>query len=116
CTALLNRSYGRWAMGALIVVSVLNVWAQSIAGQYYPPYERDGTIITDPTFQYSLPVLLRGDVAENYGTVIGLRGFASLGPLALIASGLVLRLRSQYSSRGEDVAGGEMADERVSAE
>ena len=87
-----DRPAARWALGALIGVSVLNVWAQSVGGQYYPPYEWGGRIITNPTFQYSLPLLWRGDVAENYGTLLGLRGLASLFPLALIATGLVLTL------------------------
>lgn len=108
-TLALSRSYGRWALGALIAVSVLNVWAQSIAGQYYPPYEWGGRIITNPTFQYSFPLLWSGDIAENYGTLLGLRGLASLGPLALIASGLVLSLRSQYSSSSQDLADSEVA-------
>jgi hypothetical protein len=89
-----DRLYGRWALSALVVVSALNVWAQSIGGQYYPPYEWAGRIITNPTFQYSLPLLWKGDVAENYGALLGLQGLASLGPLALIAAGLALTLRS----------------------
>ena len=90
--AWLDRPLGRWAIGALIAVSALNVWAQSIAGQRYPPYEFEGRVITNPTLQYALPLLGRGDVAENYGMLLGLHGLASLIPLALIAGGLVLLL------------------------
>jgi hypothetical protein len=86
----LERPSRRWALGLLIAISALNVWSQSIAGQLYPPYEFDGRIITNPTFQYSLPLLREGDVARNYGTLLGLRGLASLVPLALIAGGLAL--------------------------
>jgi 4-amino-4-deoxy-L-arabinose transferase-like glycosyltransferase len=95
-----DRPTGRLTLGALMAVSVLNVWAQSIGGQYYPPYEWRGRIITNPTFQYSLPLLWGGDVAENYGALLGLRGLAGLCPLALLAVCLVLTLRSSNARNG----------------
>ena len=89
--AWLERREGRWVVGVLAALSGLNVWAQSAAGQRYPPYEFRGRTVTAPTFDWALPLLREGDVALNYGTLIGLRGLASLLPLAL-AAGLLLAL------------------------
>ena len=83
-TAWFERPLGRWVIGALIGFSALNVWAQSIAGQHYPPDTYQGRIVTNPTFQYAIPVLRNGDVAFNYATAFGLNGLGSLIPLALI--------------------------------
>jgi hypothetical protein len=101
-----DRPAGRWVLGGLVAVSALNVWIQSVAGQQYPPYEFRGQVVTNPTLQYSIPMLLEGDVALNYGTLLGLRGLASLVPLAVILAGLVVawprlgRLRALTGSAG----------------
>ena len=92
-TAWVERPLGRWAAGALVAASALNVWVQSIAGQYYPPYQFRGRIVTNPTFQYSLPVLLDGDIALNYAAALGLGGLATLIPLAVIVACLVAASR-----------------------
>jgi hypothetical protein len=54
------------------------VWAESIAGQGYPDYR------LNPLMTFSLPRLLVGDIARNLGMAVGLHGWASLLPLALI--------------------------------
>ena len=82
----LARPAGRWTIGALIGLSGLNVWAQSIAGERYPPYQFRGDIVTNPTFQWALPLLREGQVTLNYGILLGLEGLASLLPLALPAA------------------------------
>ncbi len=85
---------------ALILVSGLNVWVQSIAGQHYPPYEFRGQVVTNPTTQWALPLLRQGDVAANYGHWLGLRGLATLLPLGLGVVLIVLaisRRRAQES-------------------
>ena len=73
---------GRVVLWGLVLVSGLNVWVQSIADQHYPPYEFRGQVVTNPTTQWALPLLREGDVALNYGHWMGLRGLATLLPLA----------------------------------
>jgi hypothetical protein len=82
--ALLPRPAGRWLVAILIGVSALNVWAQSIAGQRYPPEEFRGALVTNPTTQWALPLLREGDVALNLGMLLRLHGPTSLLPLVLV--------------------------------
>ncbi|HET7422721.1 MAG TPA: hypothetical protein VFJ92_04105 [Gemmatimonadales bacterium] len=77
-----SHRLGRVALWALVLVSTLNVWIQSIAGQTYPPEEFRGQLVTNPTTQWALPLLREGDVAVNYGHWLGLHGLATLLPLA----------------------------------
>jgi hypothetical protein len=79
-----QSALGRGAIVLLAGLSLFNVWAQTIAGQRYPPDEFRGVAITNPLVQYAIPRLLEGDVALNYGMFLGLRGIASLLPLALV--------------------------------
>jgi 4-amino-4-deoxy-L-arabinose transferase-like glycosyltransferase len=81
---------GRVALWSLVLVSGFNVWVQSIADQQYPPYEFRGEVVTNPTTQWALPLLREGDVALNFGHWLGLRGLATLLPLAAGAALLVL--------------------------
>jgi 4-amino-4-deoxy-L-arabinose transferase-like glycosyltransferase len=81
---------GRVVLWLLVLVSGLNVWAQSIAGQQYPPYEFRGRVVVNPTTQWALPLLREGDVAANYGHWMGLRGLATLLPLAVAAVAVVV--------------------------
>jgi len=74
---------GRVAVSALAAASVANVWAQSIAGQFYP-----GGGVRNPLLEYAVPRLRAGDLAESYGTLLGLAGWASLLPLAVALAGL----------------------------
>jgi 4-amino-4-deoxy-L-arabinose transferase-like glycosyltransferase len=102
--ALLQRPAGRWAAGLLIAASALNVWIQSVAGQRYPPYEFHGTVVTNPTTQWALPVLRDGDVARNLGMRLGLDGLASLLPLAL-GLALVVALWHRAAARSAETSG-----------
>ena len=74
---------GRVVAGALAAASIANVWAQSIAGQYYP-----GADVERPLTEYALPRLRAGDVADNYGTLLGLSGWASIVPLVVTLAAL----------------------------
>jgi len=81
---------GRVVLWGLVLVSGFNVWVQSIADQQYPPYEFRGEVVTNPTTQWALPLLREGDVALNFGHWLGLRGLATLLPLAAGAALIVL--------------------------
>jgi 4-amino-4-deoxy-L-arabinose transferase-like glycosyltransferase len=65
--------------GVLIVFSFFNVWAQTIGGQDFPP-----ETVTNPLFNHSLPLIAQGNIARNYGLVIGLNGLLSLIPLIAV--------------------------------
>ncbi len=60
----------------LVVISIANVWALTLGGQYYAPDN-----IAAPLFKYSWPKILAGDVARNWGMIAGLPGGQSLLPL-----------------------------------
>jgi hypothetical protein len=86
----------------LIGFSFLNVWIQATGGQAFPPaFTDDGVSITNPLFQYSLPLVLKGDIARNYGIVLGLKGSLSFIPLAVVVAGIYL-LVPRWLSRREN--------------
>jgi hypothetical protein len=87
------RRVGRIALWIVLVLSALNVWVQSVAGQHYPPYEFRGEVVANPTTQWALPLLRDGDVADNFGYRLGLHGLTTLLPLAVAAAAVVLALR-----------------------
>jgi hypothetical protein len=77
-----------WARGlvlTLVAWSGFAVWAETLGGQSFPDWT------PNPLFNYSLPKLWTGDVARNVGMVLGLRGLASIVPLALVISTAFLR-------------------------
>ncbi len=75
----------------LIGLSFLNVWIQSIGGQAFPPAFTDsGQSITNPLFNYSLPLFMQGNIARNYGQIIGLKGLLSLIPLIVVVGAIYL--------------------------
>ncbi len=77
----LNRAL----IGILVALSAFNVWAQTLAGPVFPPVNgADGATIRNPLVQYALPLLAKGDVTRNYGTLLGLPGFLSLLPLIFL--------------------------------
>jgi hypothetical protein len=86
----LDRLTGRIMIGLLIVLSLFNVWAQTITGQYYPPTMSDGIPLKNPLVDYSIPLLLEGSIARNYGNILGLTGLPSLIPLLVAVSGMYL--------------------------
>jgi hypothetical protein len=84
-----GHAAGRVALRAVLLLSALNVWAQSVAGQHYPPYQFRGTVVVNPTTQWAVPLLRDGDVADNLGYRLGLSGLATLLPLAAAALAVV---------------------------
>jgi len=72
-----RNGWARVAMGFLTLWSALFVWSETIGGQSFPDWTRN------PLFNYSLPRLLRGDIARSWGTIIGLPGWSSLIPLVV---------------------------------
>jgi len=83
----LSSALNRAVIVVLIALSFLNVWIQTTSGQAFPPaFTEDGATITNPLFQYSLPLLAQGNIARNYGLVIGLRGLLSFIPLIIVVA------------------------------
>jgi hypothetical protein len=103
---LLRSRTNRLVFVVLVGVSLFNVWAQTIGGQALPPaILDDGTEIRNPLMEYSIPLLLQGNIARNYGIFLGLRGFHSLIPLLVAVLGIYFVVprwvdrRTQHSTR-----------------
>jgi hypothetical protein len=68
--------------GGLFLLSVLwsigMVMLESLAGQQFPQYQRF------PLVDYVWPRWREGDLARNWGVLLGLRGLSSLIPLVLV--------------------------------
>jgi hypothetical protein len=89
----LPQPAGRVVVLLLVLLSLFNIWTQTIAGQYFPPTDIDGVAITNPLLEYSLPLLVQGDVARNYGMIfLGLPGLFSLLPLIVAVAAIYLLL------------------------
>lgn len=85
------RTWARALTGVLCVWSLLAVWAESIGGQSFP----DWTL--SPLFNYSLPRLMGGNIARNWGMILGFRGWASLWPLvALLVTSMIGLINELY--------------------
>jgi hypothetical protein len=84
---------GRLVVVSLCAVSLVNVWAQSIAGQYYPPLSVDDVPQNNPLLQHAIPHLRAGDIAINWGHHLGLTGWWTMLPLAAAVGG-ILALRT----------------------
>lgn len=100
----------RWVyylVPVLAVISFLVVWAETIGSQSFP----DWTI--NPLFNYSLPALVRNDIARNVGMALGLDGWASLIPLLGIELLLVFFLFRMVNKARADHLG--ETDRRVDA-
>jgi 4-amino-4-deoxy-L-arabinose transferase-like glycosyltransferase len=104
----LKSRAGMLIIALLIVLSMFNVWVQTIGGQAFPPYYTEGgSAVRNPLIDYSLPLVLRGNIARNYGQIIGLRGFLSLIPLLVVGLGLyflVPRFITRRSVSSGDIA------------
>ncbi len=84
---VLNRAARAWqraGIALLIVVSVVGVWIQTLAGNNFPPDS-----VGQPILDYALPLLRQGDVRWNLGSLVGLHGFTSLVPLVLSLAAIV---------------------------
>jgi len=74
-----RAGWGRALFGGLAALSFALVWASTWAGQSYPE-----EMWRFPLIEYTLPRLLQGDLARNVGMLLGLRGWWSLTPLAVV--------------------------------
>ena len=70
----------------LTALSLLLVWAETIAGQSFPDLTRN------PLFEISIPALLAGDIARNLGMAIRLSGPLSLLPVLLFDGAALLAI------------------------
>ena len=62
----------------MALISVALVWTETISGQQFPGYT------DNPLINYSLPILLSGDIARNLGMILGFPNWYSLLPLVLL--------------------------------
>jgi len=86
----------------LIAFSFVNVWIQTTGGQAFPPaFTDDGATITNPLFQYSLPLFAQGNIARNYGMIAGLRGLLSFIPLIVVVAGIYILVPRWLGRREE---------------
>lgn len=85
--------------GVLTAVSVAFVWIETISGQGFPQYS------PNPLFDYSWPQLVAGDIARNWGTIVGLPGAYSLLPLVAILGLLAVMLALSFGTKGDRAAG-----------
>lgn len=88
-------------VAALLAWSLIVTWSLTIAGQAFPDYE------PSPLTRRALSSLAAGDVARNWGTLIGLPGLWSLLPLAVVGMVLLLALRAGARPPVHTVVGGE---------
>ncbi|MBI5671245.1 MAG: hypothetical protein HZC41_24880 [Chloroflexi bacterium] len=114
---LLPKLWGKVLTDVLIAVSFVSVWVMTVGGQGWPPVDVWPTTFErmnahSPLLDYSLPLFLQGDIARNYGIVLGLRGFLSLIPLLAAVAALLLLLprlltrRPQRAPQLQKAAGG----------
>jgi len=73
-----GRLWLQLALGALAIWSLVATWGLTLADQAFPP-----DTIPNPLLGYAWPSWLSGNIARNYGTLLGFRGANSLIPLAL---------------------------------
>ncbi|HMN61943.1 MAG TPA: hypothetical protein PJ988_16350 [Anaerolinea sp.] len=72
-----NRIWFKAAWVVLSIWSAVVTWGISLAGQAFP-----SDLIQNPFLEYALPNWQAGNIARNFGTIAGLKGAASLVPLA----------------------------------
>ena len=89
----------RGPAAAFFILIDLGWTAHSAAAEHYSshfpimiPIRDNIPSRTTPLVNYSLPRLLQGDIARNWGTVAGLPGWASLLPLVVILGLLFWRM------------------------
>jgi hypothetical protein len=87
----------RGVLALLSAWSFIAVWGITLGGQAFPP-----DTIQNPLFEYALPFWQSGQVARNFGTILGFKGVISLIPLFLflgIVFWLIFRVPRFYFSR-----------------
>ena len=83
------RAHKRWLAALTAVLfawSFVATWGLTLAEQAFP-----SDSLYNPLVQYALPNWIKGNIARNVGTILGLRGPLSLAPLLVlvVAIGLV---------------------------
>ncbi len=95
------RPQARWAkvLGlALALWSLVATWGLTLADQAFPPDN-----LFNPLIEYAVPNWLAGNIARNVGTLAGLKGVASLLPLALMLTVLAIVWRRVVAPPDHDV-------------
>lgn len=82
----LHRWWHKALVGLLAVWSFLFVWVETIGGQSFP------IVTPNPIWTISMPAILRGDIARNWGMLLKLKGPVSLVPLLVLAMPLLYLL------------------------
>jgi hypothetical protein len=75
----------RIAASLALLCSLVATWGLTLAEQAFP-----SDAIANPLLQFAWPNWLQGNIARNLGTLLGLRGPASLLPLAALGGVLAL--------------------------
>lgn len=78
----------RWFKAVFLTLSIISfsaVWGLTLAGQSYP-----SDTIMNPLVEYAFPNWIKGNIARNVGTLVGLKGFISIAPLLFIIALLLL--------------------------
>ena len=84
-----------WAKVLIVIFSIWSVgavWALTIAGQSFPDWTHN------PLFNYSLPLLIEGNIARNLGMLLKLSGWVSIIPLIIglgIGLGVLFKISRQ---------------------
>ncbi len=81
----LQRPWFRVLVVLLAMWSLVATWGLALAGQAFP-----SDTLRNPLLEYALPHWVAGNVARNWGTLLGLPGAWSLLPLAAAAAAIVL--------------------------
>ena len=76
---LSNRPWFKVLFALSSLISLVSTWGISLAGQAFPP-----DTIANPFVGYAWPNWVSGNIARNFGTVLGLSGVNSPIPLVLV--------------------------------
>jgi hypothetical protein len=95
-----GRPWLRLLVAVMFILSFMATWGLTLAEQAFPP-----DTIYNPLLDYALPNWLVGNIARNFGTIVGLPGIWSLLPLFIfIGSWIALfLLLNNTSSRGLNI-------------
>jgi hypothetical protein len=79
-----RRAWQRAAVAVLVILSIGEVWIQSLAAQAFP-----SEMIARPLLDYGLPLVRAGELRLNVGNVLGLRGLMAVIPLLLLLTAIL---------------------------
>jgi hypothetical protein len=84
---VLNEARRAWqnaAVTVLVILSIGEVWIQSLAAQAFP-----SEMVARPLLDYGLPLVLAGELRLNVGNVLGLRGLTAVLPLLSLLAAIL---------------------------